>query len=61
MKTTKESFEDAIPRPNGIYFKMWKAKQQIGKASKNAKNPHYKRNYVDINSVIFILSNTQWF
>jgi hypothetical protein len=52
MKTTKESFEDAIPKPHGIYFKMWKAKQQIGKASKNAKNPHFKSNYVDINSAL---------
>lgn len=50
--TTKTSFEDAIPRPNGIYFKLWKAKQQIGKASKSAKNPHFKSNYVDINSAL---------
>ena len=26
-----KSFEDAIPKPSNIYFKLWKAKQQIVK------------------------------
>ena len=47
----KETFEDAIPKPSNIYFKLWKAKQQIGKVSKNAKNPHFKNNYADINAL----------
>ena len=47
----QETFEDAIPKPQGIYFKLWKAKQQIGAVSKNAKNPHFKNNYADINAL----------
>jgi hypothetical protein len=47
----KESFEDAIPKPSNIYFKLWKAKQQIGKVAKNSKNPHFKNNYADINAL----------
>jgi len=45
------TFEDAIPKPSNIYFKLWRAKQQIGKVSKNAKNPHFKNNYADINAL----------
>lgn len=48
----KEQFEDLIPRVSNIYFKLWKAKQKIGKVSKNAKNPHFKNNYADINALI---------
>jgi hypothetical protein len=48
----KEQFEDLIPRTSNIYFKLWKAKQKIGKVSKNAKNPHFKNNYADINALI---------
>jgi len=48
----KEQFEDLIPKPSSIYFKLWKAKQKIGKVSKNAKNPHFKNNYADINALI---------
>ena len=47
----QETFEDAIPKPSNIYFKLWKAKQQIGAVSKNAKNPHFKNNYADINAL----------
>jgi len=47
----EEKFEDAIPKPQTIYFKLWKAKQQIGSVSKNAKNPHFKNNYADINAL----------
>jgi hypothetical protein len=47
----KETFEDAIPKPNGLYFKLWKAKQSIGKVAKNSKNPHFKNNYADINAL----------
>lgn len=47
----KETFEDAIPKPSNIYFKLWRAKQQIGKVSKNSKNPHFKNNYADINAL----------
>lgn len=47
----KEQFEDAIPKPQTLFFKLWKAKQQIGAVSKNAKNPHFKNNYADINAL----------
>jgi len=35
-----------------IYQKLLDAKKQIGKVSKNAKNPHFKNNYADINALI---------
>ena len=48
----KQSFEDAIPTPQNFYFKLWKAKQAIGKVAKNSKNPHFKSSYADINAII---------
>ena len=48
----QESFEDIIPKPQTFYFKLWRAKQAIGKVAKNAKNPHFKNNYADINALI---------
>jgi hypothetical protein len=35
-----------------IYTKLHKAKLSIGKVVKNAKNPHFKKNYADINALI---------
>lgn len=35
-----------------IYQKLHLAKQSMGKVIKNATNPHLKRNYADINSII---------
>jgi len=35
-----------------IYQKLHLAKQSMGKVVKNATNPHLKRNYADINSII---------
>ena len=32
--------------------KLHKAKQSIKKVAKNAKNPHFKNNYADINALI---------
>lgn len=54
MKTTvkKESFEDAIPKPNNILFKLWKAKQEIGKVSKSSDNPFFKSKYADLNALL---------
>ena len=46
------SFEDAIPKPQTLWFKLWKAKQEIEAVKKNAKNPHFKNNYADINALI---------
>jgi hypothetical protein len=47
-----EKFEDCIPEPQTIWFKLWKAKQEIEAVKKNAKNPHFKNNYADINAII---------
>ena len=35
-----------------IYQKLHLAKQSMGKVIKNATNPHFKRSYADINSII---------
>ena len=35
-----------------IYQKIHQAKLEIGKVSKNAKNPHFKNTYADINALI---------
>jgi hypothetical protein len=34
------------------YTKLLEAKKEIGKATKNATNPHFKNKYVDINALI---------
>jgi hypothetical protein len=34
-----EQFEDLLPKPNTIWFKLWKAKQEIGKVTKGKDNP----------------------
>ena len=53
MKTqTEQEFMDAIPKPQTIWYKLWKAKQEIEAVKKNAKNPHFKNNYADINALI---------
>lgn len=51
-KQTEQEFMDAIPKPQTIWFKLWKAKQEIEAVKKNAKNPHFKNNYADINALI---------
>lgn len=48
----QETFEEAIPKPQTLWFKLWIAKQQIGAVSKNAKNPHFRSNYADINAIL---------
>jgi hypothetical protein len=35
-----------------IYSRLLEAKSEIGKVTKNAKNPHFKNNYADINAII---------
>lgn len=35
-----------------IYKKIHEAKLEIGKVTKNAKNPHFKQNYADLNALI---------
>lgn len=50
-----ETFEDAIPRPNGIYFKLHLAKQEIGKINKSADNPFFKSKYADLNTILDVV------
>jgi len=49
------SFEDAIPKPNGIYFKLHLAKQEIGKINKSADNPFFKSKYADLNTILDVV------
>jgi hypothetical protein len=49
---TKETFEDLIPKPQTLWFKLWKAKQEIGKVSKGKDNPFFKSKYADLNALL---------
>jgi hypothetical protein len=49
------SFEDAIPKPNGIYYKLHLAKQEIGKINKSADNPFFKSKYADLNTILDVV------
>jgi hypothetical protein len=50
-----EKFEDAIPRVNGIYYKLHLAKQAIGKINKSADNPFFKSKYADLNTILDVV------
>jgi hypothetical protein len=51
--TTRKTAQAEEPKPAlNIYQKLHLAKQSMGKVIKNATNPHLKRNYADINSII---------
>jgi hypothetical protein len=52
--TTRAKKEEVVPQAESlnIYQKLHMAKQSMGKVIKNATNPHLKRNYADINSII---------
>jgi len=49
-KTTDELL-DAM-KPNNIYYKLSLVKQEIGVLSKNAKNPFFKSDYLDLNGIL---------
>jgi len=51
-KTAPAEEPKPAPKPMNIYQKLHLAKQSMGKVIKNATNPHLKRNYADINSII---------
>ena len=36
----------------GLWHKLWTAKNEIGKVYRNAKNPHFKHNYADLNAIL---------
>jgi hypothetical protein len=50
----KQAAEQTAPEviTLNIYQKLHLAKQSMGKVIKNANNPHFKRSYADINSII---------
>jgi len=54
MATVRKAAEQTAPEAISfnIYQKLHLAKQSMGKVVKNATNPHLKRNYADINSII---------
>ena len=52
MTTTSKKAEGAEMPTLNIWQKLHAAKQQIGKVSKNAKNPHFKNSYADINALL---------
>lgn len=47
-----QTFEDAIPKPQTIWYKLWCAKQEIGKVTKGSNNPFFKSKYADLNTII---------
>ena len=51
IDTFEQGLEDKI-RHNNIYFKLWKAKQEIGKVVKGKDNPFFKSKYADLNSIL---------
>jgi len=52
MTTRKTAPAEEPKTALNIYQKLHLAKQSMGKVVKNATNPHLKRNYADINSII---------
>lgn len=55
MKKQENSFEDAIPKPQTLWFKLWRAKQEIGKINKSADNPFFKSKYADLNTILDVV------
>ena len=51
----QETYEDAIPKPQTLWFKLWKAKQEIGKINKSADNPFFKSKYDDLNTILDVV------
>lgn len=52
-KTTKPVVAQEVEQqPAPFYVRLHQAKQSIGKVHKNATNPHFKKNYADINSIV---------
>lgn len=50
----KDEFTEALEanKPNNIYYKLSLVKQEIGVLSKNAKNPFFKSDYLDLNGIL---------
>jgi hypothetical protein len=52
MATTRKVTEQVTEQPKGLFHKLHAAKQHIGKVTKNATNPHFKKTYADINALL---------
>jgi len=50
--TTKAVKPQEVEQPAPFYVRLHQAKQLIGKVHKNATNPHFKKSYADINSIL---------
>lgn len=48
----KDEVKEEAVKVSGLYPKLHAAKQKIGKVVKNANNPHFKKSYADINSLL---------
>jgi len=53
-KTTTRAVKpkEVEQQPAPFYVRLHQAKQLIGKVHKNATNPHFKKSYADINSIL---------
>ena len=51
-KKVADAIEEVDMSAMPFYVRLHKAKQLIGKVHKNAINPHFKKNYADINSIL---------
>lgn len=51
-QTKAEKPQEVEQHPAPFYVRLHQAKQLIGKVHKNATNPHFKKSYADINSII---------
>lgn len=49
---TFEQGLNEIQAQNNIYFKLWRAKQEIGKVVKGNDNPFFKSKYADLNTIL---------
>lgn len=55
MATKKETFEQVLEQaqtPKTIHYKIWRAKQEIGKVVKGNDNPFFKSKYADLNAIL---------
>ena len=54
MTKKKETFDEVLEakKPNNIYYKLSLVKKEIGVLSKNAKNPFFKSDYLDLNGIL---------
>lgn len=53
----KQTFEEVLEarKNTSIYYKLSKVKAEIGVLSKNAKNPFFKSDYLDLNGILSAL------